>query len=359
MAARNRQGLVVWVLVLAFSVLACASSSRTSKATATPASDSGSALSQAATLTAVFAPSGNGLATATPIPVEQTDTDTETNIDAGEGSSGEAGTDDNILGEEVVYEENGLSEGPLEIVLPTLIPVPTADALSLEFDLQATPATTEQRYLPSVLAFYQSQVPQIDGDPGDWSGVWYATDHIVFGQEFHAGRADLSGEFKLGWDADFLYIAVAVRDTKFVQNAGAAQLYQGDSIEILLDTDVTGDFSEQVLNGDDFQIGVSPGNLLEHTAPEVYIWAPENKAGPVSRVLIGARLTEEGYLMEVAIPWFVLEVTPFADLHLGFLFSISDNDAVGQNVQQSVASYVPRRILYNPTTWNDLRLVQP
>jgi hypothetical protein len=128
---------------------------------------------------------------------------------------------------------------------------------------------------------------------------------------------------------------------------------------MLLDADVPGDFSEHALNNDDFQIGVSPGNLLERTAAEVYIWAPEYKAGPVSRVLVAGRLTEEGYLMEVAIPWFVLEVTPFADLHLGFLFSISDNDAVGQNVQQSVASYVPRRILYNPTTWNDLRLVQP
>jgi len=38
----------------------------------------------------------------------------------------------------------------------------------------------------------------------------------------------------------------------------------------------------------------------------------------------------DGYLVEAAIPWSVLGVTPYGGLSMGFALSISDNDAAGQ-----------------------------
>jgi hypothetical protein len=76
-------------------------------------------------------------------------------------------------------------------------------------------------------------------------------------------------------------------------------------------------------------------------------------------VLIGARLTEDGYMMEVAFPWVELGVLPFGGQHLGFLFSVSDNDSVNDNVQQSVISFAPERLLHDPTSWRDLVLQNP
>jgi hypothetical protein len=211
-----------------------------------------------------------------------------------------------------------------------------------------------------VIAAYQGKLPLIDGDPGDWSAAWYTADKIVDGEGYHAGAADLSAEFKLGWNQDFLLVAAVVRDSKFVQNAKGAQLWQGDSLELLIDTDMTGDYYLDVLNHDDFHLGISPGqlNLVSGNPLEAYIWEPSDKRGVFDRVAIAARLTSEGYLMEVAIPWFMLKVTPAAGQHFGFLFSVSDNDAGNENHQQTVVSFAPERKLYDPTSWKDLTLQQ-
>ncbi|MEJ2511938.1 MAG: sugar-binding protein, partial [Anaerolineales bacterium] len=102
---------------------------------------------------------------------------------------------------------------------------------------------------------YLDQAPVIDGDINDWPGTIYAIDKVVFGPEFYANQIDLFGEFKFGWDADDLYLGVLVRDSQFVQTSTDALLFQGDSIEVLLDTDWSGDQNSDTLSADDYQIG--------------------------------------------------------------------------------------------------------
>ena len=208
----------------------------------------------------------------------------------------------------------------------------------------------------SVVASLLLSPPVIDGNPGDWTSVWYSAENVVFGQEFHAGKADLSADFKIGWDFENLYVAVIVRDSKFVQNATGAQLYQGDSLEILFDTDLAGDQADAFLNGDDYQLGFSPGNAQEGDAPESYVWTPKEKTGPLTRVTSAAVLTEDGYVMEISIPWFLLEVSPDYGRQFGFLLSVSDNDSVNRNEQHSVVSFASYRFLFDPTTWGVLEL---
>jgi hypothetical protein len=129
---------------------------------------------------------------------------------------------------------------------------------------------------------------------------------------------------------------------------------------LLLDTNIDRDFDSTVLNEDDYQFGFSPGQPGEVIGyvPEAFVWAPAEKVGRLDRVVIATRMTEDGYLMEIAVPWFVLEIIPSEEQHFGFLLSVSDNDDVNNDAQQSVVSIAPSRLLHDPTSWQDL-VLQP
>jgi hypothetical protein len=163
---------------------------------------------------------------------------------------------------------------------------------------------------------------------------------------------------RVGWDKNYLYLGVRVIDATYVQNASGANLYKGDSVEILLDTNVSADYYLASLSSDDYQLGISPGSPTAGQNMAAYLWYPASAEGPRGNVLIAARPRDDGYVIEAAIPWGIFGVTPFNGQHFGFAFSVSDNDNPNQNVQQSMVSSSPIRILTDPTTWGDLVLVQ-
>ena len=231
----------------------------------------------------------------------------------------------------------------------TLIPAQTAEAVSF----------TGGNADILLVAEYLDDAPTIDGDTGDWNGENYALDKIVKGSEFYANAADLSGDFKIGWDNEYLYLGVTVRDTQFVQTSSSARLGLGDSLEVLLDTQWEADLTDDELSADDFQLGFSPGNLKEVSIPEGYLWAPTDRTGPLTISQVAGRLTNDGYMMEVAISWEELGVVPTSDMNLGFLLSVSDNDSISQMAQQSVVSFASERALTNPSTWVPLVLINP
>ena len=83
----------------------------------------------------------------------------------------------------------------------------------------------------------------------------------------------------VGWDEQNLYLGIRVIDEKYVQNTSGANMYKGDSLDILLDTDVPSDFYLADLNHDDYQLGISPGSPRPNEKPEAYLWCPESFAG--------------------------------------------------------------------------------
>ena len=74
---------------------------------------------------------------------------------------------------------------------------------------------------------------------------------------------------------------------------------------------------------------------------------------------VAGRLTDDGYMMEVAIAWEEIGVTPTNETTLGFLLSVADNDFINRIEQQSVVSFAPQRFLFDPTTWVPIFLVNP
>jgi hypothetical protein len=211
-----------------------------------------------------------------------------------------------------------------------------------------------------VLAYYFQDEPEIDGDFDEdvWDLDRYDVDRVVYGANRWEDDDDLSGTFMLGWDDYYLYLAARVIDDEYVQSASGEDLFKGDSIEFLLDSSLSRDFNRRSLDGDDFQIGISPGADEPGEDIEAYLWYPRSQESTLDddEVEAAAVATDDGYRIEARISWDIFDIEPDVGDRYGFAFSISDNDDDDDDVQQSMVSNVSNRHLTDPTTWGDLAL---
>ncbi|MBI9045975.1 MAG: hypothetical protein JEZ06_15895 [Anaerolineaceae bacterium] len=206
------------------------------------------------------------------------------------------------------------------------------------------------------IAQYMNTPPVIDGDWGEWTSTTYSAGSVVWGADKWVNSDDLGATFRIGWDENNLYIAVKVSDDLYVQNSTGYNMWLGDHIELLLDTNREGDYYSSELTSDDYQIGLSPGYLSTNGLKEAMLWFPRAYMGVKSTVNIASSGGNGLYRLETAIPWNVLGITPSENTRFGFALSVSDNDKSGQNVQESMVSSSPYRKLINPTTWGELVL---
>jgi len=226
----------------------------------------------------------------------------------------------------------------------TSTPQPTATAADLERSAQ------------HVTAKYLSKKPVLDGDWGDWkqNTIAYPAYYVVYGLKDDSG---LEASFILGWDESFLYVGIKVKDDQYAQNSTGEMIFKGDSVELLIDSDLQGDFSTASLNADDFQLGFSPGKGSTNGVRDAYLWYPSDRKGSISdQVDVVSSSTAGIYRMEIRIPWSLLRVTPHTGMRLGFVFSVSDDDDPSNNIQQSMVSNIAGRVFTNPTTWGELVL---
>lgn len=241
--------------------------------------------------------------------------------------------------------EQGEQAEPTEATTPE--PEPT---------ITLAPGTTDTR--PNgrpIEAEALSAAPTIDGDLSDWNTDSHRVNSVVFGASNWSGVSDASANYHIGWTSDALYVGVEVIDNTFVQVSSGSQMYKGDTVELQLDRDLQGDFFSNNLTGDDYQIGLSPGNF-GNLGTSSWRWYPIGTHGLLSSVTLQAAKTDAGYILEARIPWSVFGVTPSSGDRFGFALSVSDNDLAGAPVQQSMVSTVSTRTLTNPTTWGTLVL---
>lgn len=237
---------------------------------------------------------------------------------------------------------------------PTPPPTLTAEPKPTRTRTAKPPASSRAVFT----AVYFSDPPVLDGVWDEWkdSTTENPARNVVYGAENWTGSDDLDASFRVAWDEVYLYLAVKVRDDVYVQNATGANLYEGDSLEVLLDSNLPGDLYTRSLSGDDYQLGISPGNPEAGTDPEAYLWFPRGAAGARSKVKIAAIRQDGVTRIEAAVPWNVFGIVPQAGDRFGFALSVSDNDNPSANAQESMVSSAAHRVLVDPTTWNELRL---
>jgi hypothetical protein len=205
---------------------------------------------------------------------------------------------------------------------------------------------------------YAPTGPVIDGQLDDWNPMPYQFSTPVYKPEDWAGPSDTSVSFNLAWNPQYLFLAAIVVDDVHVQTQHAEMIYLGDSLEILLDTDLGGDFTATHLDADDYQLGLSPGALNGDT-PEAYLWYPASRAGAATAVQLAAQPDGSGYRLEAAIPWALFNLTPAGNERYGFVLSASDDDTPDTAEQQKMIATVGTRKLVDPTSWGTLALDNP
>jgi hypothetical protein len=250
--------------------------------------------------------------------------------------------------------QGGTPQAPVATATVTMVPSTATPTITLTpLPPTITSTSLPGRPGPYAYAYWQSTPPTLDGDWGEWVNktVQYPIKSIVYGAKNWSGEADLEASYILGWDTTNLYVSVKVHDEKYIQNNNGYDIYLGDSVELLIDSNLYGDWYTASLNTDDFQVGISPGNPTVNNRPESFLWFPGKLQGPFFDPTIGTTGGDELYRVEFKIPWSSFGIKPYSGLAIGFAISVTDNDDTHTNSTESMASNDPYRHLTNPTTW--------
>jgi hypothetical protein len=257
-------------------------------------------------------------------------------------------------------------EPPFELPSPPVITIETrpGEAPGEGSPPAATPAPATTpiptQVTANVTAVRLANAPGIDGNLADWPPdlVPVASAHRVFVDPSWDGSEDITAAWRLGWDSGNLYLGVTVLDDVHVQTRSDNQIFRGDSLDMQIDTNRTGDFAAG-LSPDDFQIIFSPGDFS--TVPPVVFRFRGSDAGrstqaPGHSIVFQTQRTGNGYTLEAAIPWSDLETAPTSGLVLGIALNATDNDTPGTAVQEVFMSHVATRTFGDPTTWGTATL---
>ncbi len=162
------------------------------------------------------------------------------------------------------------------------------------------------------------QRPRIDGDLSEWSGAPLAlldANHADTIRGVVPSYSDFHARLWASWDETYLYFAVAVTDNVVVANDGG-DIWRDDGIEFGID----GANDHQGYHQDDHQITIRADGLARdfgvHPLP--------------NGVLTAAKITAQGYNVEMALPWSALgDAAYFSGRTIGFTFGAHDDDDHG------------------------------
>lgn len=249
---------------------------------------------------------------------------------------------------------------------PTLTTAPTETTTNTPVVIVVT-ATTAPTSAPAaranaqLYANYLSTAPVQDGSYAEWvdKTTKYTMPNFAWGKANWANHDDLEGAFAVAWDSTYLYIGYKITDDIYNQPYAGGDIYKGDTVEILLDTDLLGDFYTTSLTSDDYQLGLSAGSPSGSIETGAYLWYPTSVAGKRSQVILSKMFESPTvYRVEAAIPWSMYGITPYAGMRLGFAANVDDNDNVDSYKKMTMLSSAAGLSVFNPTTWGELVLVK-
>ncbi len=204
----------------------------------------------------------------------------------------------------------------------------------------------------------------VDGQLSEWPDapdfVLDQESQIVFNAtpKSWSGPEDLSAKAWAGWAMDGLYFAFQVTDDIHVQTATDDTLWHGDHMEIQLDTQLDQDYDNPGMNDDDFQIGLSLGDLANVPAVGYAWFNGANFPAEILGLKMAYTTTDTGYILEVFIP---VEALSGISLTEGSVFGMnispSDTDTAGGS-QETMLSTSNIRTYADPRTFGKITLVK-
>lgn len=162
----------------------------------------------------------------------------------------------------------------------------------------------------SMEASWMPVPPVLNGDFYKWeTGNVITLDQktqIMRGANFWNGPATFSARAALGWDSNYLYVGVDIKDADLYFPVAGRGIEDGDFFSLSLQTAFRKNYSATEPTGDEYRIYFSPGNFAKVPASlfsdEDYL-PPRNRPHDHAREIRTAWIkTAKGYSGDVAIP---------------------------------------------------------
>jgi len=207
----------------------------------------------------------------------------------------------------------------------------------------------------------------VDGKLGDWKDVPYNVvdedmNVRVPGMKPVDKRSQiLHSHFYAAWDDENLYLAAQVFDEYLVVNIAPDDLgafYRTDSIEFYLDP------SRANPEAGVFKLAVLPFDTEGNVQA---VRHEDANPGPISKVApemkVASSKTDNGYIVEIAIPFEYLSITPKQGMEIGFCHTIHNSNKkdakLGEYVRENILSWVPVADVWaRPEIWGTLRFAE-
>jgi hypothetical protein len=142
--------------------------------------------------------------------------------------------------------------------------------------------------------------------------------NVVTGGSNIANAADLSANFSVTYDQEFMYLSFDVKDQTIVPWPGTGESYNFDNIEIFVDpaNSKARRYGEGAIPAQQLRINVK----ADGTEPTISRGAKFFKSATQT-------ITADGYKIEVVLSLDSLQITPTKGNEIGFDVTIGDNDA--------------------------------
>ncbi len=207
-------------------------------------------------------------------------------------------------------------------------------AFVIHLFLLSCPQGQEEPPIPVKLSSIPLHEPvRVDGDLSEWKGRFPIRldreDQLVTVERdplsrSWGGEADVSARFAVRHSGDALFLAGTVLDDCIVYHD--VEWWQGDAVEVFLDTDFSGDRADNTFSGDDIQIFLMPYNTGRRWGVSFHGRKSVLGDNGYVGVQVAHQPIDGGYTFEAKIPLFNFpDFDPAAGL-LGFNLAISDHD---------------------------------
>jgi len=199
-------------------------------------------------------------------------------------------------------------------------------------------------------------VIEIDGITEKWEDFdSFSAFKATYNSKALANPSDLSGRFYSVWDDKYLYMIIDVTDDVLTPLGKEDDILKGDGLLLSIDSNLYGDLNERILDADDYQLFISPGNFSNIPA-QVKTIVPEQYE--LSGINIASAKKVGGYYIELKIPWIQIGIqNPQDKTPFGFNLDILDTDNLGEC--ELIISSSPRANSQDALTFGTLILIKP
>lgn len=178
----------------------------------------------------------------------------------------------------------------------------------------------------------------VDGDLSDWTGVEPLLFDAKAGKrfpEFTVPEPYPGARLYLAWSGEGLAVAVDVEDDQLTNNYTLGRLWDGDCLELFLETDLTGDRTIDRYTDSTFQFLLAPTS--GEGTPAGVVTGNPRLPGPTEPegVELAAARTERGWVLEARLgPAALFGWAPSAGALVGFTAALDDADGGDRHTQR-------------------------